>query len=143
HAQAALDWGLAAQLLADNWYSLQLDGQAATTDQLLAGFPAGTRTADAELAVLAAAEELAHGSLEAAERYLGLAERGMASGPDARSAQAHPLLGITPLGLARQRSDRAAGAGKRWPARHGSCRPWPRPRMRRSLAWARNCAHWR
>jgi len=103
HAQAAQDWGLAARLLADNWYSLQLDGQAATTHQLLAGFPAGTRTADAELAALAAAEELAYGSLEAAERYLGLAERGMASVPDARRAQAHLLLGINRLVLARQR----------------------------------------
>jgi len=103
HAQAARDWGLAARLLADNWYSLQLDGQAATTHQLLAGFPAGTRTADAELAALAAAEELAYGSLEAAERHLGLAERGMASVPDARRAQAQLLLGITRLVLARQR----------------------------------------
>src|SRR6516164_3033196 len=103
HAQAARDWGLAARLLADNWYSLQLDGQAATTHQLLAGFPAGIRTADAELAALAAAEELAYGSLEAAERYLGLAERGMASVPDARRAQAHLLLGINRLVLARQR----------------------------------------
>src|SRR5690348_9470237 len=103
HAQAAQDWGLAARLLADNWYSLQLDGQAATTHQLLAGFPAGTRTADAELAALAAAEELAYGSLEAAERYLALAERAMASLPDARRAQAQLLLGITRLVLARQR----------------------------------------
>jgi LuxR family maltose regulon positive regulatory protein len=103
HAQGARDWGLAARLLADNWYSLQLDGQTATTHQLLAGFPAGTCMADAELAALAAAEELAHGSLEAAERYLGLAERGMASVPDARHSQAQLLLGITRLVLARQR----------------------------------------
>src|SRR5215469_4399502 len=103
HAQAARDWGLAARLLADHWYGLQLDGQAATTHQLLAGFPAGTRTADAELAALAAAEEMTHGSLEAAERYLGLAERGMAAVPDARRAHAQLLLGITRLVLARQR----------------------------------------
>jgi LuxR family maltose regulon positive regulatory protein len=103
HAQAARDWQLAARLLADNWYSLQLDGQAATTHQLLTGFPARTRTADAELAALAAAEELAYGSLEAAERYLGLAERGMVSVPDVRRAQAHLLLGINRLVLARQR----------------------------------------
>jgi LuxR family maltose regulon positive regulatory protein len=103
HAQAARDWGRAAGLLADNWYSLQLDGQAATTHQLLAGFPAGTRTADVELSALAAAEELAYGSLEAAERYLDLAERGMASLPDARRAQVQLLLGITRLVLARQR----------------------------------------
>jgi len=103
HAQAAQDWGLAARLLADSWYGLQLDGQAATTHQLLAGFPAGTRAADAELAALAAADELAHGALEAAERYLGLAERGMASIPDDRRAHAQLLLGITRLVLARQR----------------------------------------
>jgi LuxR family maltose regulon positive regulatory protein len=103
HAQAARDWGLAARLLADSWYSLQLDGQAATTHQLLAGFPAGATAADAELAALVAAEELAYGSREAAERHLGLAERGMASVPDARRAQAQLLLGITRLELARQR----------------------------------------
>jgi LuxR family transcriptional regulator, maltose regulon positive regulatory protein len=103
HAQAGQEWELAAQLLADNWYSLQLDGQAATTHQLLAGFPAATRTADAELAALAAAEELAYGSLETAERYLGLAERGMAALPDDRRSQAQLLLGITRLVLARQR----------------------------------------
>ncbi len=103
HAQAARDWGLAARLLADSWYGLQLDGQAATTHELLAGFPAGARRADAELAALAAAEELAYGALEAAERYLGLAERGMASVPDARRAHAQLLLRITRLVLARQR----------------------------------------
>src|SRR5215467_1731806 len=112
HAQAARDWGLAARLLADNWYSLQLDGQAATTHQLLAGFPAGTRTADAELAALAAAEELAYGSLEAAEQYLGLAERGMASVSDARRAQAQLLLGTTRLVLARQRWNLQEVAGE-------------------------------
>jgi LuxR family transcriptional regulator, maltose regulon positive regulatory protein len=103
HAQAAQDWALAARLIADHWYSLQLDGQDATTHQLLAGFPAGTRAADAELAALAAADELAYGSLEEAERYLGLAQRGMASVPDARRVQAQLLLGITRLVLARQR----------------------------------------
>jgi LuxR family transcriptional regulator, maltose regulon positive regulatory protein len=103
HAQAARDWGPAARLLADHWYGLQLDGQAATAHQLLTGFPAGTRTADAELAVLAAAEELTHGSLDAAEGYLSLAEREMASVPDARRTHAQLLLGMTRLVLARQR----------------------------------------
>ena len=112
HAQAANDWGPAARLLADNWYSLQLDGQAATTRQLLTAFPAGARTADAELAVLAAAEELAYGSLEAAGRYVALAERGMASAPGARRAQAQLLLGITRLVLARQRWDLQAVAAE-------------------------------
>jgi LuxR family transcriptional regulator, maltose regulon positive regulatory protein len=77
HAQAARDWGRAARLLADHWPGLYLDGQAATVHRLLAGFPAEARAADAELAAVAAADELAQGSLQAAERYLGLAERGL------------------------------------------------------------------
>ena len=71
---------LAARLLADHWPGLHLDGQAATVHELLAGFPAGVLAADAELAAVAAADELAQGSLEAAERYLGLAERGLQAG---------------------------------------------------------------
>src|SRR5262249_37330749 len=103
HAQAARDWRLAARLFADNWYSLQLDGRAATTHELLAAFPAGARTADAELAALAGAGELEQGALETAERSLGLADRGTTSVPEARRAHAHLLLGIIRLTLARQR----------------------------------------
>src|SRR6516162_3363535 len=108
HAQAAQDWGLAARVLADNWPGLYLDGQAATVHGLLARFPAEARAADAELAAVAAGDELARGSLEAAERYLGLAER--ASVPDARQGQARLLLGIVRLLLARQRGDPPAVA---------------------------------
>src|SRR6476469_3769533 len=75
HAQAARDWGLAARLLADNWPGLYLGGQAATVHVILAAFPAGATAADAELATVAAADELAQGSLEEAERLLGLAAR--------------------------------------------------------------------
>src|SRR6476660_2374578 len=75
HAQAAQDWALAARLLADNWPGLYLGGQAATVHVILAGFPAEATAADAELATVAAADELAHGSLEEAERLLGLAAR--------------------------------------------------------------------
>jgi len=105
HAQVARDWGLAAELLADHWPGLHLDGQAPTTHELLTGFPPGVRAADAELAAVAAADELAYGSLEAAERYLGLAELGTASVPDARRAQAQLLLGIVRLLVVRQRGD--------------------------------------
>ncbi|MGH3289923.1 MAG: hypothetical protein ACRDPD_35465, partial [Streptosporangiaceae bacterium] len=80
HAQAARDWSVAAGLLADCWPSLHLDGQAAMVHEFLARFPA----ADAELAVVAAADELAQGSLEAAEHYLAVGERGWASVPEAR-----------------------------------------------------------
>jgi LuxR family transcriptional regulator, maltose regulon positive regulatory protein len=110
HAQAAQDWGLAARLLADRWPGLYLDGQAAIIHELLAGFPAGASAADAELAAVAAGDELARGSLEAAERHLGLAERGLASVPERRRGQAQLLLGMVRLLLARQRGDRPAVA---------------------------------
>jgi LuxR family transcriptional regulator, maltose regulon positive regulatory protein len=105
HAQAARDWGLAARLLADNWPGLHLGGQAATVHVILAGFPAGATAADAELATVAAADELAQGSLEEAERFLGLAARrfeGPASVPAGRRGQAQLLLGVVRLLLARQ-----------------------------------------
>jgi LuxR family transcriptional regulator, maltose regulon positive regulatory protein len=105
HAQAARDWGLAAGLLAGHWPGLHLDGQAAVIHELLAGFPAEQLVGDAELAAVAAADELTYGSLETAEQYLGLAERGMASVPDARHAQAQLLFGIVRLLLARQLGD--------------------------------------
>jgi LuxR family transcriptional regulator, maltose regulon positive regulatory protein len=105
HAQAAQDWGLAIRLLADHWPGLHLGGQSATVHALLAGFPAEARAADAELAAVAAADELALGSLAAAERYLGLAERGAASVPEGRRGQLQVLLGVVRLLLARQRGD--------------------------------------
>jgi LuxR family maltose regulon positive regulatory protein len=105
HAQAGADWELAARLLADHWPGLYLDGQAAIIHELLAGFPAETRADDAELAALAAADELARGSAGAAEGYLNLADRGSAAVPAGRREHAHLLLGMVQLLLARQRAD--------------------------------------
>src|SRR6185437_9273594 len=99
HAQAAQDWGLAAWLLAGHWPGLYLGGQAAT--------------ADAELATVAAADELARGSLEEAERFLGLAARrfeGPAPVPAGRRGQAQLLLGVVRLLLARQHGNLPAVA---------------------------------
>ena len=110
HAQAAQDWGLAARLLAGHWPGLHLGGQAATVHAILAGFPAGAAAADAELAAVAAADELAQGSLEAAERYLEVAARGAASVPAARRGQAQVLLGIIRLLVARHRGNPPAVA---------------------------------
>jgi len=110
HAQAAEDWELAARLLADHWPALHLDGQSATVHDLLAGFPAVTRASDAELAVVAAADELAQGSLEAAERYLALAERHSGSVPAGRGEYGRLLLGVVRLLLDRQRGNLPAVA---------------------------------
>src|SRR6516162_1952323 len=92
HAQAAQDWPLAARVLAGHWPGLYLDGQVVVIHELLARFPAEQLVADAELAALAAADELARGSLEAAERYLDLAER--APVPAGQHGQAQLLAGI-------------------------------------------------
>jgi LuxR family transcriptional regulator, maltose regulon positive regulatory protein len=108
HAQAARDWRLASRLLADHWPGLYLGGQIATVHALMAGFPAGASTADAELAAVAAGDELERGSLEAAERYLGLAERGSASVPAERRGQALVLRGVVRLQLAGRIGDLSA-----------------------------------
>jgi LuxR family maltose regulon positive regulatory protein len=110
HAQAGQDWGLAGRLLADYWPSLVLSGQTATVHALLAGFPAEARAADVELAAVIAADESARGSLATAERYLGLAERGSASVPDARRGQVQILLGVVRLQMARQHGNVSAVA---------------------------------
>jgi LuxR family maltose regulon positive regulatory protein len=110
HSQAARDWGRAARLLADHWPGLYLGGQAATVRALLAGFPAGAAAADAELAALSAADELALGSLAAAGRYAELAERGSPSVPEGRRGPALVLLGVVRIMLSGQRGNMAAGA---------------------------------
>jgi LuxR family maltose regulon positive regulatory protein len=110
HAQAAGDWAVATRLLADHWPGLQLDGQTATVHALLATFPAETRAADAELAVLAAADELAAGSLAQAERLLELAAPGTPSASAGRRGQLDVLFGMVRLLLARQRMDLPAAA---------------------------------
>ena len=72
--------------------------------------PAELKAADAELAGLVAGDELARGSLEEAERFLGLAARGSASVPTGRGAQWQVLLGVVRLLLARQRGNLEAVA---------------------------------
>jgi LuxR family maltose regulon positive regulatory protein len=110
HAQAAENWGLAARLLADNWFGLYLDGRLATRRELLSGFPAGVVAADPELVVLAGADKRAAGSLEETERYLGLAIRMSASVPEDRRGRFTIALGFERLELARARNDLRAVA---------------------------------
>ncbi len=78
--------------------------------ELLAGFPAEAAATYAELAVLIAADELARGSLEAAERYLELAARAPATEPAGRPEQPQVLLEMVRLLLARQRGNPPAVA---------------------------------
>ena len=110
HAQAAENWGLAARLLADNWFGLYFDGRLATRHELLSGFPAGVVAADPELVVLAGADKRAAGSLEETDRYLGLAERMSASVLEDRRARFTIALGFERFELARARNDLRAVA---------------------------------
>ena len=105
HAQAAQDWGLAVRSLSDHMLDLVLDGQSATARELLAGFPAGAITADAELAALVAGDEVTRGSLVAAERHLALATGGSASVPADRRGRFEVVLAILRLSVASQRGD--------------------------------------
>jgi LuxR family transcriptional regulator, maltose regulon positive regulatory protein len=105
HAQAGQDWDMAARLLADHWAALKLGGHTATVHSLLAGFPAEACSADAELAAVAAADELAQGSLRTAERYLTMAERELESVPPGRRGRARVLLGVVQLLLSGRKGD--------------------------------------
>ena len=105
HAQAAGDTQEAARLLADRWTALHLDGQAALAHELLAGFSREQRAADAELAALAASDDLALGHVDSAERNLLRAGHGAATVARERGGQFQMLLGIARLVLARQRGD--------------------------------------
>ena len=134
HAQAAQDWDLAVRLLAGHWPGLYLDGQAGAIHELVAGFPAGLAAADAGLAVVAAADELARGSLEAAERYLTWPRTGTGGLPEAGKGQARLLLAVVRLLLARQRGDLPAVT-----ERAPGCGTWPSTptATRRRPAWVR------
>jgi LuxR family maltose regulon positive regulatory protein len=105
HAQAAGDWRVAAHLLADHHFSLQLDGQSATAYELLKRFPAGMVAAEPELAALVAASELDRGSLDDAARYVARAMQSASAVPEDRRGRFHVLLAILRLSLARQRGD--------------------------------------
>ena len=110
HAQAASDWETAAQLLADHWPGIYLDGQTPAIHELMAGFPAGYVAAHTETAAVAAADELAQGSLGTAEQYLHLAEQESAQLPTDRGDHVRLLLAIVRLLLARQRGNLSAVA---------------------------------
>jgi LuxR family maltose regulon positive regulatory protein len=105
HAQAAQDWGLAGHLLADQWFGLVLDGRGATVRSLLTGFPADVIEAEAALAALMAGDELVHGTLEEADRYLTLAGRALEPVSAGRHDRIQAVLAVLRMLLARQRGD--------------------------------------
>ena len=110
HAQAAENWGLAAQLLSDHWLGIYNDGHWATAHELRANFPDRTAAGDPEFALAAAADELTRDSLEEAERYLTLAARKSDAVADDRRDRFQIFLAALRVSLARLRNDVAAVA---------------------------------
>src|SRR5689334_11306200 len=103
HALSAQDWELAARLMSDHFLGLVLDGQGATAHELLGRFPADVAAADPKLAVLMAADELQHRSLDRAEHHLAHAARGTTSVPADGRRRFQVNLAIMRLFLSQRR----------------------------------------
>jgi LuxR family maltose regulon positive regulatory protein len=138
HAQAAQDWPLAARVLADHWPGLYLDGHDAVIHELLAGFPAEARSADAELAAVAAGMSWPGGRWRRPSgtwAWRNGRRRRCRTAGRGSSGFCLASYGCCMPG--------SAGTRRRWPSRRSGCRTRPRRRRRRGPAWARNCARWR
>jgi LuxR family maltose regulon positive regulatory protein len=103
HTQAAGDWASAAQLLADQSFSLTLDGQAHTMQALARAFPPGAD--HPELALVRAMGDLARGRLDQATTHLEVAEAHAAAAPPDRRRRLGVAVALLQLSLARRRGD--------------------------------------
>jgi LuxR family maltose regulon positive regulatory protein len=105
HTQAAGDWADAARLLADQSFSLTLDGQAQTMQELLRAFPPGAD--HPELALVRAMGDLAQGRLDEAAAHLAVAEAHAGTAPPGRRRRLGVAVASLQLSLARRRGDLA------------------------------------
>jgi LuxR family transcriptional regulator, maltose regulon positive regulatory protein len=101
HTQAAGDWPGAARLLADQSFSLTLDGQSQTIQALLQAFPAGAD--DDELALVRAGVDLVQGRLDGAAAHLAVAELYVEAAPLDRQRRLRVAIAALKLSLARRR----------------------------------------
>jgi LuxR family transcriptional regulator, maltose regulon positive regulatory protein len=101
HIQAAGDWPEAARLLADQSFSLTLDGQAQTMQALVRTFPQGEE--HLELALVRAMGDLAQGHLDEAAAYLAVAEAHVRTTPPDRRRRLGVAIASLQLSLARRR----------------------------------------
>ena len=92
HARAAADWELMARIVSDHWFGLELGGQAAPAEEVLAAVPPAAIADDAELAALTAADQLRRGARHEAERYCSLASHALPSVAPERRRRVQPLL---------------------------------------------------
>jgi LuxR family transcriptional regulator, maltose regulon positive regulatory protein len=102
HRQAAADWKLAAQLLADNLFDLLMDGRDATIQALLEAFPRGECSQHRELALVNAALALQQGRFEDTATHLNIAEHYAQTLPAQRLPAFRVGIAALRLGLARR-----------------------------------------
>jgi LuxR family maltose regulon positive regulatory protein len=105
HAQAAGDWSQAVDLMAHHYFSLTLDGRQATARSLLQSFPKDEMSADPELALVLAADELSLGSLDGAAAHVALAMLHAGAVPGDRRRRFEAGLALVRLSLAARRGD--------------------------------------
>jgi LuxR family transcriptional regulator, maltose regulon positive regulatory protein len=105
YTQAAGDWADAARLLADQSFSLTLDGQAQTMQALLRAFPPGAD--HPELALVRAMVDLVQGRLDEAAAHLAVAETYAETAPPDRRRRLQVAVASLRLSLARRRGDLA------------------------------------
>jgi LuxR family transcriptional regulator, maltose regulon positive regulatory protein len=103
HAQEAEDWEAAAEMLFDQWRSLQLSGEAQIASALLSRFPAPLSERIPELAVLTADDHVARGGADEAERYLAMATAHSEAAADSRRLEIE--LAVVRLAVARHRGN--------------------------------------
>ena len=108
HARSAGDVSRAIDILSRYYSGLVLDGHEETAHAALASIPFDPASADPELAVLLAHDELWHGTLDAAEQLAVLASRGTSGLPQERRHRFDSLLAVARLSLARRRGDFAS-----------------------------------
>ena len=101
HTQAAGDWPEAARLLADQSFSLTLDGQTQTMQALVRAFPLGED--HPELALVRAGGDLVQGRLDEAAAHLAVAETYAETAPPDRQRRLQVAIASLKLSLARRR----------------------------------------
>jgi len=101
HTQAAGDWHDAARLLADQSFSLTLDGYAQTIQALVRAFPPGADYP--ELALVRAGNDLVQGRLDEAAAHLAVAEAYAETTPPDRQRRPRVAIASLKLSLARRR----------------------------------------
>jgi LuxR family maltose regulon positive regulatory protein len=105
HTQAAGDWAGAARLLADQAFSLALDGRAQTMQALVRAFPPGEE--QPELALVRAMGDLLRGRLDEAAAHLAVAEAHAEAAAADRLRRLRVAVASLQLALARRRGDLA------------------------------------